>query len=153
MSKNQLRLFYGLWLVAIAVLSLLHALHLRADFPNHSPWYSDWAKYTDEGWYGAAAVRAHVLGHWRVAGDLNTAVALPVLPAIEWLLFSVTGVSIEAARALAVGFFVANLGLSYALLRRRVPTWAALVAVSLLMATVVALAGLLSARHSPPEAA
>src|ERR1700734_566993 len=28
-------------------------LHLRADFPNYSPW-NDWSKMTDEGWYGGA---------------------------------------------------------------------------------------------------
>jgi 4-amino-4-deoxy-L-arabinose transferase-like glycosyltransferase len=54
------------------------------------------------------------------------------LPALEWGLFHFTGVSIEAARALAVSFFFANLGLSYLLLRRRVPCWAALLAVTLL---------------------
>ena len=123
---------YRLWLVAIAVFALLHAVHLQADFPNHSPWFSDWAKYTDEGWYGAAAVRAHLLGHWFVLGDLNTAVALPVLPALEWLVFAVTGVSVEAARGLAVGFFFANLWLSYLLLRRRAPHWAGMLAVTLL---------------------
>ena len=55
------------WLVAIGVFAALHALNLRADFPNHSPWVFDWAKYTDEGWFGNAAMRAHLLapGMWR----------------------------------------------------------------------------------------
>ena len=132
LTASRLRWLLRLWLAAIAGFALLHALHLRADFPNYSPWFSDWAKYTDEGWYGAAAIRAHLLGDWFMPGDLNTAVALPVLPVLEWLLFHCTGVSIEAARALGVSFFFANLALSYLLLRRRVPCWAALLAVSLL---------------------
>ena len=47
----------------------------------------DWAKYTDEGWYGNAAIRAHLFGNWYMAGDFNPAVAVPVWPFVEWLLF------------------------------------------------------------------
>ena len=90
----------------------LHAWHLRADFPNGSPWIFDWAKYTDEGWYGAAAIRAHLFGHWYMAGDFNAAVALPVWPFVEWVLFFFTGVTVEAARGLAVGCFFASLALT-----------------------------------------
>ena len=88
------------WVVLICGFAVLHALHLRADFPNHSPWMHDWAKYTDEGWYGNAAVRAHLFGHWYLAKDFNPAIALPVWPFLEWLLFFLTGVSVEAARGL-----------------------------------------------------
>jgi hypothetical protein len=109
------------WLAGIAGFAALHAVHLTADFPNRSPWMFDWAKYTDEGWYGNAAVRAHLLGHWYVAGDFNPAVAVPVWPALEWVLFCFTGVRVEAARGLAVALFVANLALSYALLCARGP--------------------------------
>ena len=111
----------------------MHALHLRADFPNHSPWIFDFAKYTDEGWYGNAAVRAHLFGNWYLRGDFNPAAAVPVWPFLEWLLFFVTGVSIEAARGLAVAFFFANLVLSYLLLRARGPRWAALLALTLVV--------------------
>jgi len=52
------------WVLAIVGFAALHAWHLRADFPNGSPWTMDWAKYTDEGWYGNAAVRAHLFGNW-----------------------------------------------------------------------------------------
>lgn len=131
--KKQIEQYsYRIWEAVLAGFAVLHALHLRADFPNYSPWFSDWAKYTDEGWYGAAAIRAHLLGNWFMPGDLNTGVALPVLPFLEWLVFCVTGVSIEAARGLAVFFFCLNLALSYLLLRRRAPRWAALLAVTLL---------------------
>jgi hypothetical protein len=129
------------WLAGIAGFAVVHVLHLRADFPNHSPWIFDWAKYTDEGWYGNAAVRAHLFGNWYRAGDFNPAVAVPVWPALEWMLFCFTGVTVEAARALAVGIFFVNLALSYALLRasgagrgsRLGSRWAALLGVSLLV--------------------
>jgi hypothetical protein len=105
------------WVLGIAVFAALHAWHLRADFPNGSPWIFDWAKYTDEGWYGAAAVRAHLFGHWYMAGDFNAAVTLPVWPFVEWVLFFFTGVTVEAARGLAVSCFFASLALTYLLLR------------------------------------
>jgi len=126
------RLAYPLWIAFIAVLAATHAWHLRADFPNFSPW-EDWSKYTDEGWYGNAAIRAHLFGNWYVPGDFNPAPAVPVWPFLEWLLFSLTGVTIQAARALAVAFFFLNLFLSYKLFRERGPRWVGLFAVTLLV--------------------
>ena len=118
--------------------ALLHAWHLRADFPNGSPWVCDWAKFTDEGWYGNAAIRAHLFGNWYMAGDFNPAVAVPVWPFLEWLLFFFTGVTIEAARGLAVACFFLNLVLSYVLLgsrgvSSRSPRWIALLGVTLVV--------------------
>lgn len=133
LTLSHKRWLTALWLLFIAGFALVHALHLSADFPNHSPWTSDWAKYTDEGWYGNAAIRAHLYGNWYFAGDFNPAPALPVLPFLEWLLFFVTGVSIQAARGLAVAFFFLNLLLSYWLLRVRGPRWMALLALTLLV--------------------
>jgi len=121
------------WVGLICGFAVLHALHLSADFPNHSPWIHDWAKYTDEGWYGNAAIRAHLFGNWYLPGDFNPAAALPVWPFLEWLLFFFTGVSVEAARGLAVAFFFANLGLSYLLLRRNGTRWEGLLALTLLV--------------------
>jgi len=112
----------GVWLLAIVGFAALHAWHLRADFPNGSPWTMDWAKYTDEGWYGDAAARAHLFGNWYLAGDFNPAVIVPVWPFAEWLLYFFTGVSVQAARGLAVGCLFANLALSYLLLRSRGPS-------------------------------
>ncbi len=77
----------------------------------------DYAKYTDEGWYGNAAIRARLFGHPLFPGDFNPAVALPVWPALEWLLFAVTGVTPGAARGLALFVFGGNLLLSYLVLR------------------------------------
>lgn len=105
-------------LLAFAALFFaLHAVHLNADFPNHSPWM-DWAKYTDEGWYGDAAIRYFLRGSWYVPGDFNPAVALPVWPLLEALFFKIFGVSLATARSLAVCVFGGILVVTYLLLRR-----------------------------------
>jgi hypothetical protein len=127
------RFGYAAWLLVIAAFAALHAFHLRADFPNGSPWVFDWAKFTDEGWYGDAAVRAHLFGNWYMPGDFNPATAVPVWPFAEWLLFFFTGVTIQAARALAIACFFVNLVLSYMLLRIGGPRWRALLALTLLV--------------------
>jgi len=114
-------------IAAIAALFAAHFLHPRADFPNFSPWM-DYAKYTDEGWYGNAAVAYFIRGSWYVPGDFNPAVALPVWPFLEWILFHVTGVSLVAARVFAIAIFGGNLALAYALVRTQAPRWAALLA-------------------------
>ena len=123
---------YALWIAFILLFAAAHAWHLRADFPNFSPW-EDWSKYTDEGWYGNAAIRAHLFGNWYVSGDFNPAPAVPVWPFLLWVLFSVTGVTVQAARGLTVAFFFLNLFLSYKLFRERGPRWAGLLAVTLLV--------------------
>ena len=113
----------ALLLIAAAFFAL-HFVHLRADFPNHSPWM-DWAKYTDEGWYGDAAIRHYQLGHWYVPGDFNPAAALPVWPLLELALFRATGVSAAAARALTVVVFGLTLVCVYLLMRRLPGMWRA----------------------------
>jgi hypothetical protein len=105
------------FLLVAALFLALHAVHLSADFPNHSPWM-DWAKYTDEGWYGDGAIRHFQRGHWRVPGDFNPAAALPVWPLLEAALFRFTGVNLTAARALTVAIFGCILVASYVLVRR-----------------------------------
>ncbi len=108
----------GLLLLAVAsVFFAFHFLHLTADFPNNSPWM-DWAKYTDEGWYGDAAIRHYLTGHWYWSGDFNPAVALPVWPALELILFKFTGVSAIAARSLTLCVFGLTLVAFYVLLQR-----------------------------------
>jgi len=133
LTNSSKRWLYAVWLVLIGCFAVMHALNLRADFPNHSPWFHDWAKYTDEGWYGNAAIRAHLFGNWYMPGDFNPAPAVPVWPFLEWVLFFFTGVTIEAARGLAIAFFFANLLLSFLLLRSRGPRWMALLAVTLMV--------------------
>ncbi len=117
LSKPLARTLNFLLLGLAAAFLALHAVHLTADFPNQSPWM-DWSKYTDEGWYGDAAIRHFQLGHWYVPGDFNPAAALPILPSLEALLFAVTGVSLLAARALTVAIFAAILAASWLLLTR-----------------------------------
>jgi 4-amino-4-deoxy-L-arabinose transferase-like glycosyltransferase len=110
------RAFAIAWIAGICLLYGIHLLHLRADFPNFSPWM-DYSKYTDEGWYGSAAARHFLTGSWRVPGDFNPAAALPVWPLLEGIVFHFTGVSLLAARLLVLAVFAGNLLLTYALLR------------------------------------
>jgi len=112
---NLARALRAILLVVAAIFFALHFLHLTADFPNHSPWV-DWSKYTDEGWYGDAAIRHYLFGHWYLKGDFNPAVALPVWPAIEWIAFRFTGVSPTAARALTLCIFALTLFAFYRLI-------------------------------------
>jgi hypothetical protein len=115
--RRALVLVEAMLLLAAVGLFALHYLHLSADFPNYSPWM-DWSKYTDEGWYGDAAIRHLQRGSWRVPGDFNPAAALPVWPLIELAVFRFTGVSLVAARALTVSVFGLILVAAYFLLRR-----------------------------------
>lgn len=130
MKRN---VFYSLWIAAILALVALHAVHIRADFPNHSPWM-DFSKFTDEGWYGKAAVDHYATGSWYRPGDFNAAVVLPVLPVLEFAFFHFTRPGLAAARLLVLAFFAANLALVYILVRIYSPRWTALTAVTLLAA-------------------
>ena len=131
MRTNRSASLYALWTVCILVLVGLHFVHPLADFPNNSPWM-DYSKYTDEGWYGSAAARFFLSGHWFWRGDFNAAVALPVWPLLLAGVFRFTGVSMTAARVFIVTIFAGNLLLSYAVLRTQAVRWVALAAVSLL---------------------
>jgi 4-amino-4-deoxy-L-arabinose transferase-like glycosyltransferase len=122
---------YILWTLGILALLCLHFPHLLADFPNNSPWM-DYSKYTDEGWYGNATIRYFLTGHWYLHGDFNPAVALPIWPLLLALVFHFTGVSLIAARTLALVFFGLNLLLAYCVVRTRANPWVALLAVTLL---------------------
>jgi hypothetical protein len=107
------------WMIVAvaAIFFVLHFLHLNADFPNYSPWV-DWSKYTDEGWYGDAAIRHVLFGHWYWRGDFNPAVALPVWPALELIVFRIFGVSAVAARVLTLCVFGLTLFTTWVLLER-----------------------------------
>lgn len=127
------RAFTFVWIAGICLLYAAHLLHLRADFPNFSPWM-DYSKYTDEGWYGSAAIRHFLSGSWRVPGDFNPAAALPVWPFLEGIVFRFTGVSLIAARVLVLLIFAGNLLLTYVLVRTQQKPWVALMAVTLVAA-------------------
>jgi hypothetical protein len=139
-SPRLLKTIQVLILLVAAIFLGLHTFHLQADFPNHSPWM-DWSKYTDEGWYGDAAIRHFQRGHWYVPGDFNPAAALPVWPLVESVIFRFTGVGVVPARALTVGIFALILLSTWLLLRRwqqlaapesRTPSLAPAIAVLLL---------------------
>jgi len=91
-------------------------IHLRADFPAASPW-NDWAKFTDEGWYGGAALRQTQTGHWYTPGTFNPAVGLPAWPLLLTGWFRIAGPGMAAARALSLLLFGTSLLLLFALLR------------------------------------
>ncbi len=124
---------YWLWISAILIMVALHAVHIRADFPNYSQWM-DYSKYTDEGWYGKAAIDHYALGTWYLPGDFNAAIALPVLPVLEFAVFHFTGPGLTAARLLILAVFAANLLLVYFVVRMQATRWTALLAVTLLAA-------------------
>ena len=119
-SHTSRRIVHIALLIAAAIFLGLHWMHLKADFPNQSPW-EDWSKYTDEGWYGDAAIRHFLLGHWYVPGDFNPAAALPVWPLLEGLVFLFTGVSLAAVRALTVAVFATTLISCWLLIRKTSP--------------------------------
>ncbi len=112
-----LRIVRWAMLLASAIFYALHFVHLAADFPGNTAWV-DWSRYTDEGWYSDAAVRHFLLGHWYLPGDFNPAVALPVWPLLEAIVFRFSGVSLIAARALAVVVFGIMLWAVYRLITR-----------------------------------
>jgi 4-amino-4-deoxy-L-arabinose transferase-like glycosyltransferase len=92
----------------------------------------DYSKYTDEGWYGNAAIRYYLTGHWYLHGDFNPAVALPVWPLLLSTVFHFTGVSLVADRILGLSIFGLNLLLAFFVVRTQAQHWAALFAVTLL---------------------
>lgn len=126
------RLFLLVWFVAIACFLSIYYRHLHADFPNYSPW-SDWSKFTDEGWYGDAAVRHYLFGQWFFPGDFNPGIAVPVLPLLEAAVFHFAGAGLSAARAVAVCCFAASLLALYGLVRQHQSALAATLAVTLLV--------------------
>src|ERR1700684_2083679 len=110
MARRWFRI--AIWAI-VAALSIAKFFYLDADFPNWSLWMIDQAKFTDEGWWGSAAVMHALSGHWYVSGDYNPAVALPVWPVLLGMLFHFTGVSVVAARALNVVVSIATLGVVF----------------------------------------
>jgi 4-amino-4-deoxy-L-arabinose transferase-like glycosyltransferase len=102
----------GLLLVLSAASYVVGFVHLRADFPNGSPWM-DWSKMTDEGWYGGAAIHHFVQGSWYLPDSFNPVVAMPVWPAMLGAWFAVTGVSMIAARTLTMLLYGVSLVLLY----------------------------------------
>jgi hypothetical protein len=106
-----------LLLIAVVFYGLCF-FHLRADFPNHSPW-NDWSKMTDEGWYGVAAAQHFLNASWLTPGSFNPAVAMPVWPLALRAWFGLTGIGMVPARALMLIVYGTSLALLLLTLRQR----------------------------------
>ena len=123
MSRVQKkRLVWSRWVLLVVGVAFygLCFVHLKADFPNNSPWH-DLSKQTDEGWYGGAAIQHFVQGSWFIPGSFNPAVAMPVWPLMLGVWFAFTGMGMVSARVLTVLLYGASLGLLYLLVRQRLP--------------------------------
>jgi 4-amino-4-deoxy-L-arabinose transferase-like glycosyltransferase len=88
----------------LTLLGIAALLHLNADFPHHSRWIDDAARFADEGWYASGALNHILTGHWLRPGDFNPVVTIPVWSFLLDLLFHFTGISLASARGLAVLF-------------------------------------------------
>ncbi|MHB1937958.1 MAG: ArnT family glycosyltransferase [Acidobacteriaceae bacterium] len=106
-----------LLLLAICLLAL-RLLHLRADFPVFHFYDQDGARYTDEGFYTGAALQHFTLGHAYIPGGWNPGMFMPVWPFLVGLVFHFSGISVIAARALAVVCVWLSVLLAYAVARQ-----------------------------------
>lgn len=106
-----------LLLLTICLLALRFC-HLSADFPVFHFYDQDGARFTDEGFYTGAALQHFTLGHAYLPGGWNPGLFMPVWPLLIGLLFHFTGISVVAARALAVGCVCLSVLLAYAVARQ-----------------------------------
>ena len=110
------------WQLALLLLTIcllaLRFCHLSADFPVFHFYDQDGARFTDEGFYTGAALQHFTLGHAYLPGGWNPGVFMPVWPLLVGLLFHFTGISVVAARALAVGCVCLSVLLAYAIVRQ-----------------------------------
>lgn len=104
--------------ILLALLASIGFFHLGADFPNHSPWADDAAKYTDEGWYAAGALNHHLTGHWLRPGDFNPVVTIPIWSVLLATVFHFSGVSLVLARGIAFLFTLGTVLIGGVLLAR-----------------------------------
>jgi hypothetical protein len=117
-----------LLLLAVCLLTL-RLWHIRADFPDFHFYSQERARFTDEGFYTSAALHYFTLGRVYVPGSWNPGVFMPVWPLLVGLVFHFTGISVVAARSLAVVCTWFGVWLAYAVARRyRSQTFACLAA-------------------------
>ena len=81
----------------------------------------DASRYTDDGWYAGGAINHTLFGRWITPGDFNPFVGVPGWSVMLGLLFHFTGVSVVAARALAIVFGMGTVLLAGATVRRSHP--------------------------------
>ena len=111
------RWHWPLLLLTLCLLALRFC-HLNADFPLFHFYDQDGARFTDEGFYTGAALQHFTLGHAYLPGGWNPGVFMPVWPFLVGLLFHFTGISVDAARALAVGCVCLSVLLAYLIARQ-----------------------------------
>lgn len=102
MTDRAQRIYRPLLFVAVALLLLLRLLHLRADFTSMHWFSQEAAEFTDEGFYTSAALHHFTGVPLYIRGGWNPSVFMPVWPLLVGAVFHWTGVSVVAARALAV---------------------------------------------------
>lgn len=107
-----------LLLAIVICLSGLRLWHLKADF-TVAPFYSqEKAALTDEGFYTGAALHHFELGQAYLPGGWNPGVFMPIWPVLVGGVFHFTGISIVAARTLAVVCTWLSVLLAYAVTRQ-----------------------------------
>ncbi len=121
------------WHLALLVLTIcllaLRLWHIRADFTDFHFYSQERARFTDEGFYTSAALHYFTLGRAYVPGSWNPGVLMPVWPLLVGFVFHFTGISVVAARSLAVVCTWVGVVLAYAVARQyRSRTFACLAA-------------------------
>ena len=110
------------WHLALLLLTIcllaLRLWHICADFPNFHFYSQERARFTDEGFYTSAALHHFTLGHASVPGSWNPGVFMPVWSILVGLIFHFTGISVVAARSLAVACTWMGVVLAYAVARQ-----------------------------------
>ncbi len=76
-------------------------------------------------------MRAHLFGHWYLAGISIQPWRCRYGRLCDWVLFFFTGVTVEPGAGVGGGLLFVSLALTYLLLRDRGPRWMALLAVTL----------------------
>ena len=112
--------------IAAALLLALRLVHLRADFTSIHWLSQEGAQFTDEGFYTSAALHHFTGLSVYIPGGWNPGVFMPIWPLLVGAIFHFTGVSVVAARALAVACTWITAVLAYAVTRQhRSPMFAA----------------------------
>jgi len=104
--------------IAAALLLALRLVHLRADFTSMHWLSQEGAQFTDEGFYTSAALHYFTGLPVYIPGGWNPGVFMPIWPLLVGAVFHFTGVSVVAARALAVVCTWITAVLAYAVTRQ-----------------------------------
>jgi len=106
-----------IWIVLVLLAGFAFQ-HLSADFPNHSRWMDDSAKFTDEGWWASGAINHILTGHWLLPGGYNPMVAVPLWSMLMEVVFHFAGINVAVARGVAFSFTIGTVLAGGALMAR-----------------------------------